>query len=295
MESEQKDIGVIVGRFQVHELHHAHKDLIQQVANQHKRVLVLLGVTSALITRNNPLDFVTRKEMILKEFPGLTVLALPDMASDAEWSKELDNRVREACPVGSVVLYGGRDSFIPYYFGHFETRELEQKTFVSGTEVRKDVSREVKGSGDFRAGVIFAAYNQYPKVFPTVDVAIFKEGYLLLGKKPHQEKFRFIGGFSDPEDDCYETAAKREVMEETNIVVENVTYVGSTKIDDWRYRKETDKIITLFFKADYASGEIQPQDDISEIRLFELSALHEDIFVKEHIPLFNLLKAHLNF
>ncbi len=34
------DVGVIVGRFQVNELHEAHIDLITSVTNKHDRVLV---------------------------------------------------------------------------------------------------------------------------------------------------------------------------------------------------------------------------------------------------------------
>jgi bifunctional NMN adenylyltransferase/nudix hydrolase len=286
----QKDIGVIVGRFQVHELHEAHRDIIETVMKNHRRVVIFLGVSPALISKHNPLDFVTRKEMILSSYPNLTVLSIPDHPSDKEWSKELDRRIREACPVGSVMLYGSRDCFIKSYFGSFETKELEQKVYVSGTEVRKEVSREIKASPDFRAGVIFAAYNQYAKVYPTVDVAVFNDGKLLLAKKPSVDNYRFIGGFADPTDNSFEEAAKREVMEESNIEIGDIEYVGSHRVDDWRYRSEEDKIMTTLFMAKYVHGRINPQDDISELRWFEWDEVSEDIFVSEHKPLFNLLK-----
>ncbi|MBC8042396.1 MAG: NUDIX domain-containing protein [Rhizobacter sp.] len=288
----QTDIGVIVGRFQVHELHQAHTELIESVMAEHKKVVMLLGVTSVLCSRRNPLDFVARKAMLLQKFPELTVLALPDMWSDKEWSKTLDHRLREACPVGTATLYGGRDSFIKYYSGAFATKELEPHAFISGTEVRKHVSVEVKASTDFRAGVIYAAYNQYQKVYPAVDVAVFKDDLLLLGKKPYQDRYRFIGGFADPGDASYEAAARREVKEEAGIEVDEVKYLGSARIDDWRYRSEADKILTLFFSAKLTEGQPQPQDDISELRWFKPETLTQNDLVPEHAVLFKLLKAN---
>lgn len=291
---ETNEIGVIVGRFQVHDLHDAHRGIIESVATKHKKVIMFLGVSATLVTKNNPLDFVARKEMILHTFPHLTVLALPDMPSDKDWSKMLDQRIREVAPVGGVTLYGGRDSFISRYFGDFTTKELEQRVFVSGTEVRKNVSTEVKSTPDFRAGVIYAAYNQYSKVHPTVDVAILKDNAVLLGKKPNQAKYRFIGGFADPTDSTYEQAAIREAFEETGAEVGDVRYVGSARIDDWRYKSENDKIMTLFFTARYVFGRIQPQDDISELRFFPMPELRKNDLVEEHHVLFDLLKHHIH-
>jgi bifunctional NMN adenylyltransferase/nudix hydrolase len=288
-----QEIGVIVGRFQVPELHVAHQELIQRVIDNHKRVIIFLGVTPVLVTKKNPLDFITRKEMILKLFPNVTVLALPDMPYDTDWSRELDKRIREVAPVGEVLLYGGRDSFRSAYTGNFETTEIEQIANFSGTEIRKEVSQETKASPDFRAGVIFAAYNQYPKVFPTVDVAIVKGEELLLGRKPHQTLFRFIGGFVDPTDDNFEQAAAREAQEETGVEVGNLQYVGTARIDDWRYRHEEDKIITTLFKAEYISGEAIAQDDIAKLKWFKTNDLREENFVAEHRVLWRLLKEKL--
>jgi bifunctional NMN adenylyltransferase/nudix hydrolase len=294
--SEKKfDIGIVVGRFQVNDLHPGHISLIESVSSRHKRVVLFLGVSPALVTRNNPLDFVTRKEMVLQRFPNLSVLSIPDMASDMDWSRELDHRIREACPVGSVLLYGGRASFISSYHGIFETADLSQIVSpVSGTDIRKEVSQEVKASSDFRSGVIFAAYNQYPKVYPTVDVAIVDGNRVLLGRKPHQEKFRFIGGFADPEDACYEDAAKREAAEETGLEIGEVNYIGSARIDDWRYRSERDKIMTLFFKANYVFGKPEAKDDIAELRWFDRAELTADKLVDEHHELLRLFLNQIN-
>ncbi|TND09541.1 MAG: ADP-ribose pyrophosphatase [Bacteroidetes bacterium] len=294
MDKSLKDIGIIVGRFQVNELHPGHIDLIETVNAKHKRVVIFLGTTPALVTRNNPLDFVARKEMLLKRFPAVSVLSIPDSPSDKDWSIMLDSRIREACPVGSVMLYGSRSSFISSYHGHFETTELPDHHNTSGTEVRIELSKEVKSSPDFRAGVIFAAYNQYPKVYPTVDVAITRDGKFLLGRKANQSKYRFIGGFADPTDDSYEDAARREAMEETGLEIGNITYVGSARIDDWRYRSEQDKIITHLFIAEALFGKAEARDDIAELKWVLSADLDEELFVPEHVVLYDLLKKKIN-
>lgn len=175
METKSYSIGALVGRFQVHELHDAHHYLIKQVVDNQRKVILFLGVSKTPSTKKNPLDFETRKRMIQKHYPEITILALPDFGDDKRWSQEMDKRIREVHPIGDVLMYGGRDSFIPYYKrggGQFDCKELDQYTFVSGTEVRKMVSEKVQDSPEFRAGVIYQSYNQYPKVHPCVDIAI---------------------------------------------------------------------------------------------------------------------------
>src|SRR5262250_1312393 len=165
---ELTDIGVLVGRFQVPELHQAHKELIEKIAGWHKKFLIVLGCSPTLVVRHNPLDFQARKLMINAHYPELPVVPLMDHPDDHEWSKELDRRIREVFPVGTVTLYGGRDSFIPYYSGQFPCREIEPSTYVaaSGTLERRNASLEVRSSADWRAGVVYAAYNRYPQVIP---------------------------------------------------------------------------------------------------------------------------------
>lgn len=130
---------------------------------------------------------------------------------------------------------------------------------------------------------------RYPTVFATVDVVIRKDGKLLLGRKPHQEKFRFVGGFADPAlDNSYEDSAKREAKEETGLVVTAVRYLGSTRIDDPRYRGTPDCIITHLFLAEEWSGEPEAADDIAELKWFDANALSENDFVAEHHVLWKL-------
>jgi bifunctional NMN adenylyltransferase/nudix hydrolase len=294
-EKSDATTGVIVGRFQVHKLHEVHRELIEHVVGSHPKVIVALGITSKLGTANNPLDFMSRQRMILEDFPNVVVIAIHDNRSDENWSKDLDRRIREVSPTGSVLLYGARDSFIKHYSGANKTQELECTDYneISGTEIRKLVSRTVIPSADFRAGVIYGCTNQYPKGFPTVDAAVVDDGKLLLGRKANEDKFRFIGGFFDPSvDRSLETAAKREVSEETGgMTVEVDRYLGSIVINDWRYRGEKDKIITAFFQMKRLYGPAHASDDIAELKWFDLNKIKHHEIMEEHIPLMDMFLA----
>lgn len=283
------DVGVIVGRFQVPELHEAHIELIQSVIEKHPKVIIFLGLSPCKTTYNNPLDFEARKQMILQKFPDVNVLYIKDEASDTVWSRKLDAQIGDIIGANqTALLYGSRDSFIGYYDGKFPTIELESSRIISGTELRKEASNKVKSSPDFRAGVIWAVNNQFPSCFPTVDVAVIhpETKKILLARKPSEKLYRFIGGFASPSSDSYEQDAKREVREETGLEVNNLVYLGSQLIQDWRYNKEIHKIKTIFFAAQYIYGAPVANDDIAEARWFDLNTLNENDLVEEHVPLF---------
>ena len=106
------DIGVIVGRFQIHELHSEHKKLIEYVLERHDKVIVFLGVSQAIHTRKNPLDYSTRKLMIdeLYGHRDIHIQPLHDKKFDSIWAKQIDTKIREIYPIGSAVLYGSKDA-----------------------------------------------------------------------------------------------------------------------------------------------------------------------------------------
>lgn len=283
------DIGVIIGRFQIHELHPAHQELIESVLENHEKVILFLGTTPALGTKKDPLDFITRKLMIEEAYNTRisAILPLENRKSDEVWSNDVDRKIREVFPSGSVTLYGSRDSFIPYYTGRFETKELESRVYVSASNIREKLKNVTIKSKDFRAGVIYSVYNQYPMVHPTVDVVICRNNEILLGRKFHEQKYRFIGGFVDPTDESLELAVKREAREETGLELDNFQFICSRRTSDWRYRNVSDRaIITTFFKADYIFGSPEPNDDIEELCWVEVSDSVSSILVEEHSILF---------
>jgi bifunctional NMN adenylyltransferase/nudix hydrolase len=145
------DIAVLVGRFQVPDLHEGHRELIEKVAAWHKKFLLVLGCSPTLVTRRNPLDFQARKLMINAHYPEIPIVPLMDCADDEEWSKKLDRRVREVFAVGSITLYGGRDSFIPYYHGQFPCQEWSPRRTGYSRAVRSARARRSK-CGAVRTG-----------------------------------------------------------------------------------------------------------------------------------------------
>jgi 8-oxo-dGTP pyrophosphatase MutT (NUDIX family) len=126
-------------------------------------------------------------------------------------------------------------------------------------------------------------YVAFPVSFHTVDIAIFKQTdsglQVLLGRKPGNITFQFIGGFVDPGETSY-YAAQREITEETNIVIENtLDFIGSFFIDDGRFGDSPHKITTSFFGYLIVGDEdkdMKGMDDIEEVKWFDVSILEFD-------------------
>ena len=296
VEKPLSDVGVVIARFQVAELHSAHRDLIASVCALHPKVIVLLGLTPLKVTRNNPLDYESRQRMVTEAFPKVLVSFIQDVQSDAVWSRNLDATLAHLVGPGqTVTLYGSRDSFIRHYSGRYTVQELVPETYVSGTEMRKAISRTVMNTPEFRAGVIWGAYNQYPKCYPTVDIAIFNEdaSQLLLARKPGELLYRFVGGFADPGSPSYEADAAREAREETGLEVVDIRYMGSFIVDDWRYAGEVDKIKTLLFRAKRFAGTPKANDDICEVKWFDVGKLQPEQVMPLHRPLLERLMSEI--
>jgi bifunctional NMN adenylyltransferase/nudix hydrolase len=298
MPKQDHSVGVIVGRFQVPELHKAHVELINMVCNKHDKTIIILGVSPLMVTQENPLDFEARKQMILSYYPEVSVVYIKDMNGDDIWSKKLDSIIVDLItPSQKPMLYGGRDSFIARYAGKFDTTELEPEVYerYSGTEIRREVARgSTKASPDFRMGVTWAAHSRFPTNYATVDIIILNEerDKMLLARKENEIKLRFIGGFADPRSETYEQDARREVAEEAHIEITDPVYIGSLKIDDWRYRNEVDKIKSLIFEAKHFSGSPKADDDIVELQWVDVSVMREGItkgiLMPTHEPILRL-------
>lgn len=274
------DVGIIVGRFQVHTLTDAHVKLIEDVKERHEKVIIFLGVSGISpvpSTKRNPLDYEMRQQMIEDKFgKDVVVSYIKDMKTNEAWSKQLDGRIADlTSPKQSVMLYGGRDSFILFYKGKHKTEELEPEVYVkiSGTEVRDKLKNMVESSDMFRAGVIWANENQYDHAMCVIDIAIFNDDYtkILLGKRNWEAECRFFGGFVDVADNNFEMTVRREVKEEAGIEITDPVYICSRRIQDWRYRNEKDKVFTTFFAAKYMYGSITPGDDIDECKWVDIN------------------------
>ena len=292
---------VIIARFQTPYLHEGHKQLIESVQEKHNRTVVILGISPVIGTRNNPYDYYTREKLIKAEYNDLVILPLKDDPSDDVWQQALDILLESTFPGDGFKLYGSRDSFIPFYKGKYETVELPEHGDHNATELREKYADKVFESKDFRAGILYAVHNQYSKVYPTVDVAVFRNDRteILLGMKEVNKKWRFIGGYSDPEDDSFEISAQRELMEEAGeLEVSKMKYETSRKINDWRYKSEVDKIITTLFSCDYIFGTPKAQDDIIKLDWFKIADLpkmiEKGLTSPEHKELFEYIIREYN-
>lgn len=302
-EKEQKyDVGVIVARFQAHELTPGHVDLIDSVRARHDKVIVFLGLSPLRNTSENPLDFRCRKAMFSESYPDIDVFYIDDIpGDDVLWSRNLDAQILKwKNPTQTVVLYGSRDSFLKCYKGKFDVKELEAANRISATEIRRRVCNNYPPTKDYRAGIIASTSQRYPIVVPTVDIAIinYDKQEILVIKKLNEKRKRFVGGYA-VKSGTYEQDARREVMEETKVEISDPQYIGSALIDDPRYRGEKDCIKTLFFVAGYIYGspEVSNDEDLTEniesYHWIKYSELDEKNFQDEHAPLVGLLRNYL--
>lgn len=282
-----KGVGVIVGRFHTHMLTFGHKDLIRRVRDNHDRIVIFVGVNPVPSTRRNPLDFESRLVMIQEFCPEALIFPVVDNPSNEVWSEDLDKSIRTIVPFGKVTLYGGRDSFIKHYSGSFEIKEIAESQGRSATEYREVCASAPLKSQDFRRGVIYSVYNSFPRVNPTVDIAVTRDFpgtsgiYVLLGRKPGEKLWRFPGGFVDAEDVTLEAAAIRECHEETGLIVDNPKYICSRSLKDWRVT-EGNGMVTTFFEANYIEGHAQAGDDLIEIEWHPLDGLLVEKMNKNH-------------
>ena len=301
-------VGIIIGRFQVPLLHSGHLGLLNHVCNLHKDVLIVVGSTTAKGTTKDPMDFETRKSLFdsfisskVHSNGWMKVVNHMDQGSDLIWSQNLDALVAANFPGRDAILYGGRDSFIPHYSGTFPTEMVPNVDSSEGTILRVAASKMPVANEDFRKGVIYSAYSQWPRVHSTVDIGIVRReetGWkILLGHKWKGDRHRLIGGFADPSDTSFEAAAVREAKEETGLDLKEVEYVTSSRQGDFRYKSDRDRIITTFFMADVTGSEQVPVagDDIVELDWYPLNyALAKDVH-PSHEELVSQLRKRLQW
>ena len=299
VEEARTATAAIVGRFQVPSLHEAHVQLFQEILKNHQRVLVFIGVSQILGTRNDPLDFITRKNMIEETYPEVTCLPIADIpGDDVAWSRSLDNIIHLITPIGQLTLYGGRDSFVEHYTGKHRAVELDAFPWVTGIEIREEVGKTTLLTTEARKGVIYLAENQYPRVNQVVDVAIMRdhdgERQVLLGLRIEDvgkhSNWRFPGGFVNATDASLEAAARREASEETNTAPESLEYICSMPIPDDRM-KGGDIIMTALFKGEHTFGSVKAGDDLGSVEWRGLYDRNLKFMYQNHVPLLQAIIA----
>lgn len=168
---EIKSLGVIIARMQVPYLTESHKATINTVLERHNRVVIFLGVTQSDIDFKNPYPFDFRKEMIRQTFgnhKSINIIPLPDKKNDNKgWVDALDSLIGAFLTKDEdAILYGGRDSFIPYYQkdnGKYQCVELAPRDYDSGTQLRELVSANMPSYSQESAQAILWCLKQLGK------------------------------------------------------------------------------------------------------------------------------------
>lgn len=293
---DNSKVGVLIGRYQIDELHAGHIKCIQEVRANHDRVIILVGERDTPATDTNPLPFFIRKEMLEDEqgVGPVEVYPIMDHPSDEVWSKNVDTLIRNVAGGFGAVLYSGREGFISHYLGNYHCVELKcGMDEISATELRKHIAQHPMHSQEFRAGMIYQMQHLMSRTYETVDIAMLKAAgtmpmhcELLLARKPGEKLFRLPGGFANMNEPL-EKAARREMSEETGLVFESpLTLLGDHLINDWRIR-DTKRVScrTFLFAGWYSFGTPCADDDIEEVkwvRIGELMQRPNKIIVSEH-------------
>jgi len=299
--------GVLIAPFQIPHIDGPHLDILCRIAFEYhpNPPIVVLPVKRIPTSKDSPLNLEERSEMIWGFCPEARIVAW----NDTKYSDDLFGQLWEGLyqlTNGSHDLFGDqalidqlltktrRNGVLPpnlaasYSLLKYEAGAREMVRFPEPYRLVSD--REA-----FRRGIISANNRGYATSFQAVDVAItryadYDPGAVLLGRKPGEFLWRFLGGFVDPEDVSLEAAALREAKEECGTTdLTSPRYIGSAKVNDWRYAGERDSIKTALFETNYyGAAELKAGDDIKNLEWFEESNLSPSIIESEHHELLRM-------
>lgn len=278
---DKKKYGVIVGRFQNHTLTDGHLYLLRQVEQECSKVIVFVGKSSTINTDRDPIPAEFIADFIKREFFTYDVQIIEDHPNDLRWIENLDEKISKIVGENEICLYGSRDSFLKIYeiAGKYPCQYISPVNTSSSTEERKRIKDLIINNKDFRKGLIYASQIRFATVYSTVDILVYDkfEEVLLLGRKKGSIKWCVPGGFVDVSDEDLVSAAKRELSEEVpNLLYGTLRYLTSLKIEDFRYSRTKDSVMThLFITYTTIQEHCKAGDDLDEVKWVPLKECEE--------------------
>lgn len=243
-------LGVLIGRFQVPEMHEGHRFLVREMLEKCDRVLILFGSANRTRSVKNPFTYQERKAAALKLFPTILTAPINDyLYSDSQWMADVAATI-EDCREGlcheyetgdvEVVLYGHHKDGNDYlrWFPQYQYVNINSDIDISGTEVRNSFSHLLPEN--VQADMAYFAkerktFSRYP--YPGSlniccgDAVVECLGHILLIKRkftPGAGNWALPGGHKNT-DETFLQCALRELKEETNIRIPEPVLLGSIK------------------------------------------------------------------
>lgn len=307
---------IYVGRFHTDVLHDGYKRTIRSIAESedYDHLAIVLGNDPTRLETDNPLPWDLRKTLlslyIKQQYPELSfsILKIQAYESDLFWCQKVDEIAEMFGGEFDWEFIVGRDSFEKVYEGKYPMnfRILEGGIDdVSSSDRRLQISKDpdfLKPKSLYDAQLIartliWASQYTYPRIYGCVDMIIFNanEDKVLLGRKANELIWRIPGGFIDPTDRSKRDAAFREMFEETRLTREDIQecrMVDSMLIDDWRYRRATNKIMTTVFTMHCCSGaelKAVASDDLVDVKWFTIDEINNLPLFESHALILNQL------
>ena len=134
----KKDPILFIGRFQP--LHKGHKSAIEKLRENYI-LKIIIGSSESRRTRENPLSYAERRQVIENCFTSLDIGGMRDLPSDHKWAREIIERNDF-----DVVVSG--NSRVQEIFGKYEVEVKEPDLYspekYSGEIIREKIRNDVK-------------------------------------------------------------------------------------------------------------------------------------------------------
>jgi len=244
-----KTLGVLIGRFQVPEMHEGHRYIIHRMLEQCDEVLVLFGSANRARSVKNPYTYQERKKSAMQYFPEIHTAPLNDyLYNDSQWMADVAATIEA---VRSQISYDFEDSVKVLLYGHhkdgndylnwfpqYEYVNINSDIDISGTEVRNSIMHmlpeTVQADMQYFAKEreTFRSY-PYPEALNICcgDAVVECLGHILLIKRkstPGAGNWALPGGHKNT-NETFLQCAVRELYEETNLRVPEPVLLGSIK------------------------------------------------------------------